>query len=151
MGTRAKMKEVVILVGRQGAGKTRYCQTALSVHTRVSQDEGPRQFERLFRRYRRRLDQGVERIVIDRTNPARRQRKLFADAARAHGYRVKIIHFNAPRDVCEKRIVQRAGHPTLTPEKMRHAIDGYERQLDIPTEEECDELVVIGEDQSESR
>ena len=140
------MKEIAILVGRQGAGKTRYAQTALPDYIRICQDEGPRQFERLFRRYQKLLDEGAERIVIDRTNPTLARRKQFADAARARGYRVKIIYFDVSREICEQRIASRGDHPTLKPEKMRQAIDGYESRLIVPTEQECDELVIVRED-----
>ena len=37
-------------------------------------DEGPRRFESLVRRYEGLLDEGAERIVVDRTNPWRWQR-----------------------------------------------------------------------------
>ena len=137
------MKEVVILVGRQGSGKTHYCRTVLPDHKRVCQDEGPRKFGRLFRRYRRLLNEGAERIVVDRTNPTRQRRRSFADVARDHGCRVKIIYFDLPRKLCERRILARKEHPTLAREKMRQAIDGYERRLEAPTEEECDQLVVV--------
>jgi len=140
-----EMKEVAILVGRQGAGKTQYALAALADYVRICQDEGPHQFERLFGRYRKLLDEGTERIVIDRTNPTPARRKQFADAAREKGYRVKIIYFDVPREICERRIASRTDHPTLSPEKMHQAIDGYESRLVVPSERECDELVIVRE------
>lgn len=137
------MKDVVILVGRQGAGKTLYCQTDLPNHLRVSQDEGPKRFERLFRRYVLLLDEGTDRIVIDRTNPTRLRRKLFAEAARSHGCHVKIVYFDVTREVCERRIGLRENHPTLGLEKMHEAIAHYEDRFEMPTEDECDELVIV--------
>ena len=38
------MKEVMILVGMQGSGKTHYCRTVLPDYSRVSQDEGLKNF-----------------------------------------------------------------------------------------------------------
>jgi len=140
------MKEVVILVGRQGAGKTWYCQTALPEYKRISQDEGPRRFGSLFRHYCDLLESGVEKIVIDRTNPLRWQRKRFADLAKSHGYRVKIIYFDVPRSLCERRILERKDHPTLKPEKMADAIDHFESVFEMPQADECDELVIIKQD-----
>ncbi len=67
--------------------------------------------------------------------------------ARVRGYQVRIVYFDVSREVCEKRILQREDHPTLTPEKMRQAINGYESRLVLPTEDECDELVILREDQ----
>ena len=137
------MKEVVILVGMQGAGKTHYCEHYLPAHMRICQDEGPREFDRLFRRYERAVEEGVERIVIDRTNPTRTKREQFARAGRAGGYRVRIVYFDVPREICERRITDRRNHPTLSVEKMHQAIGAYMFRLEVPAEEECDELVVI--------
>ena len=136
-------KELVILVGMPGAGKTHYCQAALGDYTRISQEAGPRYFPRLLRAYERLLARGVERIVIDRTNPAGEIRRMFADLARAAGYRVKIVYFDVPRNVCERRIGYRQNHPTLKADKMHQAIGRYEKYLDVPTEDECDELIII--------
>jgi len=137
------MNEVVILVGPQGAGKTHYCRTHLPGHERVSQDEGPRRFESLVRRYEQRLDAGAARVVVDRTNPWRWQRERFAEAARRRGYRVRILLLDVPRDVCERRIADRTGHPTLTPDRMHQALDRFESALEPPTEDECDVLKVV--------
>lgn len=137
------MKEVAILVGRQGAGKTYYCRHALADYIRLCQDEGPRCFEGLFDHYCQLMDRGIERIVIDRTNPTARRRKQFAAAAKARGYRVKIIYFDLPRELCEGRIGQRDDHPTLGPRKMHQAINAYESRLVVPTTDECDELIIV--------
>jgi len=139
------MNEVVILVGRQGSGKTHYCRTVLPEHVRLSQDEGPRDFERLFRRYQKLLEDGVEKVVIDRTNPTRQRRQLFADAARARGYRVRIVHLDVPGELCRQRIRNRQTHPTLTAETMHEAIARYDSQFEAPCAQECDELVVVRE------
>ena len=137
------MKELIILVGMQGCGKTRYCQTVLTDHCRISQDEGPRSFDGVVRRLGGLLESGTERIVIDRTNPLRDQRERSADLARACGYRVRIIYFDVPREICEQRIQQRRDHPTLSPEKMKQALDRFDSVLEKQTEEECDKLMVI--------
>lgn len=140
------MKEVVILVGLPGAGKSTYCQSVLAEHVRISQDEGPRTFPGVLHSLEQLVQAGVERIVIDRTNPLRHQRDLFAQVARTHGYRVRIIHFDVPRSLCEQRILARKDHPTLDASRMHQAFDRYEQCLDIPTPQECDNLVTIGAD-----
>ena len=137
------MKELIILVGRQGSGKTFYAERELTGCVRVCQDEGPRHFDGLFRHYQDLLDQGVERIVIDRTNPTRTRRRQFAEAARAAAYRVKIIYFDVPRRVCQERILAREDHPTLEADEMYQAIADYESRFEMPAADECDELVVI--------
>ncbi len=70
-------REVIILVGMQGAGKTFYCQTVLSKYERISQDEGPRTYRGVVLRLGELLREGAPRIVIDRTNPMRHQRRQF--------------------------------------------------------------------------
>ena len=138
--------EVVILVGMQGAGKTHYCRRALSGHVRLSQDEGPRTYAGVRRRLGEMLDAGAERIVIDRTNPLASQRREFVRLARARGRRATIVYFDVPRAVCEQRIRQRTTHPTLGEAKMHEAIANFLRHLTVPTADECDELLVVGED-----
>lgn len=137
------MKEVVILVGMPGCGKTHYCRTALPQHARASQDEGPRHFAGVFAKYLRLLEAGTEQIVIDRTNPMLAQRAQFAAAARQRGYRVRIVHLDLPRAACEQRIRRRSEHPTLTAGRMAQAINRYLATLDVPQQEECDELLVL--------
>ena len=73
-----KNRELVILVGMQGAGKTYYGKKSLRDYERISQDEGPRSYPGVVRRLHELLLAGVPRIVIDRTNPMRGQRKKFA-------------------------------------------------------------------------
>jgi predicted kinase len=136
-------RELLILVGMPGSGKTYYCQHFLGDHARISQDEGPRRFEGIVRKLRGMLTEGVRAIVMDRTNPGREQRKTFAEMARAAGYRVKIIHFDIPEQVCEKRIRRRKGHPTLGADRMAEAIAAYQRNFEPPSADECDDLLVV--------
>ncbi len=137
------MKELVLLVGPPGAGKTTYCQTVLPEHARLSQDEGPRDFRVLYRRFLRMLAAGDPRIVIDRTNPTRARRTAFALPARTVGYRVRIVHFVVPREVCEQRIRDRLHHPTLAADTMHQALQRYYTEYQPPTPDECDELVLL--------
>jgi predicted kinase len=137
-------REVVILVGMQGAGKTHYCRIVLPDYQRISQDEGPRTYRGVLLQLDRLLHEGAPRIVIDRTNPMRSQRREFAALARAAGYRVKIVYFDIPMAICRERIRQRKTHPTLGQDRMNEAIAQYVSRLDIPTAEECDELIMVG-------
>ena len=136
---------VVLLVGMPGSGKTSHCRTTLADHVRLSQDEGPRRFLALLARCVRLLEQGVERIVVDRTNPMRSQREAFIRLARARGCHVTIIHLDLPRDVCRDRILRRTDHPTLDCRRVDQAIGRYVDSLDPPEPDECDELVVVRE------
>jgi predicted kinase len=138
-----KNRELVILVGVQGSGKTYYCETVLQGYERISQDEGPRSFPGVLQRLHELLIAGVPRIVIDRTNPAREQRRKFAEMARAAGYFLRIVYFDVPEETCRGRIRMRHGHPTLTEDRMEEAIATYRSRLDVPGARECDELVIL--------
>lgn len=135
--------ELVILVGMQGSGKTYYCRTMLPDHYRLSQDEGPRTFPAVVKRLEALLAEGVAKIVIDRTNPRRDQREIFARLARRAGYRVRVVYFDLARDVCRRRIESRSGHPTLAPQDVDGAIARYLQDLSAPTAGECDELAIV--------
>lgn len=142
-GVMQENREVVILVGMPGAGKTHYCQTILSKYERISQDEGPRTYSGILLRFQELLRQSAPRIVIDRTNPKRHQREQFAALARAAGYRVKIIYLDIPGKTCLRRILDRKRHPTLAADRMHQAIAEYSSNLSIPTQKECDELIIL--------
>lgn len=135
-------REVVILVGMQGAGKTFYCETELPAYERISQDEGPRTYTGILLRLKELLGKGVPLIVIDRTNPARYQRDEIGALARAAGYHVKIVYFDIPAETCRERILQRKEHPTLAEDRMNEAMALYMSRLNIPTPDECDELII---------
>lgn len=139
----SERREVVILVGMQGAGKTHYCRTELSAYERICQDEGPRTYSGVLNRLKELLAAGVPLIVMDRTNPARYQREEFAALARGAGYRVKIIYFDTPVEICRERVRSRKGHPTLAEDRMNEAMAMYASRLEVPKAEECDELVVV--------
>jgi predicted kinase len=141
-----EFREVVILVGMPGAGKTFYCLTVLSDYKRISQDEGPRSYSGVIRRLQELLRQGVPRIVIDRTNPMRRQRAEFGALARAAGYRLKIVYFDVPAETCRERIRKRRDHPKLASDRMHEAMARYTSDLNIPGPDECDELVILTSD-----
>lgn len=136
-------RELVILVGMQGCGKTTYCHESLSGHARLSQDEGPRRFEGIVAALRKMVERGEPRIVIDRTNPLLHQRQVFTDLARQAGYRARIIYFDIPAEECIRRIEARTDHPTLDPASMHYAIARYREHLTVPDASECDEVVVI--------
>ena len=136
-------RELVILVGMPGSGKTTYCQTHLADYRRLSQDEGPRTFGGVLQALEILLAKGERRIVIDRTNPDRAQRLIFAQAARRRDYRVRIIYFDIARQACQDRIAARSDHPTLEATKMNEAIAAFLSRLDPPATDECDELIVV--------
>jgi len=127
-----KNRELVILVGMPGSGKTYYCGHCLSGHTRLSQDEGPRSYGGIVRKLHEMLVEGIPGIVIDRTNPRREQRKTFAEMARAAGYYLRIVYFDIPEGICRSGFVAgRATQPlprTKWRRRLPHTNTGWRSQ-----------------------
>ncbi len=136
-------KELIILVGMPGAGKTTYCKGTLPDYVRVSQDDGPRNYRGILHRLADLVGRGVSRIVVDRTNPMRHQRDEFVSLAHGAGYRVKIVYFAVPEETCRERILLRPTHPTLKADRIEKTMASYRSNLTVPTAEECDELVMM--------
>src|ERR1051325_4767973 len=135
-------KLVILLVGPQGAGKTTYCAQHLAHCFRISQDDqGPNQHLIVFQEA---LQRGEPCVVIDRINAQKYQRQRYLDLARQHGYRTRIVWFNADRNLCLKRCRERLDHPTLKPEDAEKAIGLYYHNLQTPSCREVDELVILG-------
>ncbi len=135
-------KLLVLLMGPQGSGKTTWCQQHLPDFFRISQDDqGPREHFRLFEEA---ILRGEPRLIVDRTNGPKYQRKRYLALARQHGYRTRIVWFNLDRAECVRRCQERPAHPTLEPEKAEQAIATYYRNLQFPTRVEADELQIVG-------
>lgn len=132
-------KELIVLVGPQGAGKSTYCRMKLADHVRISQDDqGKDGHMKIFKGM---LEIG-EPIVIDRINHTRKARAEYILAAQAKGYSTKIIIMNHPFDVCIERLKNRTVHPTLPAgsPNIADALNMYFSQYEMPTEDEADEI-----------
>ncbi|MFC4057043.1 AAA family ATPase [Planomonospora corallina] len=84
-------REVVILIGLQGSGKTTfYGQALAATHAHVSKDLFPRarrRQERQLRLIREALEQGRD-VAVDNTNPSPEEWLPLIEVAREHGARV---------------------------------------------------------------
>ena len=129
------VKELVLLVGPQGAGKSSLCQTEFAEYYRISQDDQGKQGHKDV--FVPCLSVGVN-IVVDRINHLKGQRKYYLDQAKAHGFKTRIIVLHVPKEVCHKRIEDRVGHPTLPAEKAGEALNMFFKQYERPTEDEAD-------------
>ena len=125
MGTKIP-PELILFIGRPGSGKSTFFQKHyVTTHTYVSQDEqgkgGHRQlFEDAVSRN--------ESIVIDRQNHIREQRKYYLDYAKQNGYTTKIVEFKVPKDLCERRILDRKDHPTISnKDNVRGILNQFDR------------------------
>ena len=105
-------KELILMVGPIGAGKTTFSNSLIDDCTvRISQDEMGRGGHRT--KFTEALHDGIPRIIVDRMNFNRQQRNWYIKLAREEGYVVTIFDFDWDYDVCMERVVAREGHPTV--------------------------------------
>jgi shikimate kinase len=136
------MKQVIILVGAMGCGKSFYCQEHLPNYTRISQDDqGKERHKELFSKALEKDDL----IVVDRINHTRQQRANYLNLAKKSGFITKIIWFNVSKDVCLKRIKERKNHPTLQADKAEQALSWFFKEFQFPSKQEADEIELIGD------
>lgn len=139
-------KEVVLLVGPQGVGKTHLCNTYLSEYFRISQDDmGKTKHHEI---YEEQLKKGTSKIVIDRINHLYMQRKGYLDLAKAHGYTTTIMSIQDSYKTCLERIMARTNHPTLSPSEdaANKALGMYFSQYEYVQDYEADYVQRFGND-----
>lgn len=79
-------------------------------------------------------------VCLDATNKHPKARKDFVDIARKYGARIIMYYFYVPIEVCKERNSKRE---RKVPEEI---IDRFQKELIVPTAEECDELYYVDED-----
>lgn len=137
------MKELIILIGAQGTGKSTYCREHLKDYTRISQDEqGPKQHLKYFLEALHTKD----KIVVDRINHLKAQRNRYTEPAIEEGFKIKYILFNGNFADCMDRIVNRVGHPSLKQgdtEMAAKALTMFFNQYEAPIKSEYDEIEYV--------
>lgn len=143
------MKEIIILVGPSGSGKSTYCSTILSSHYRISQDDMGK--EGHWINFNKALSLGKS-IVIDRMNFSKEQREKYLAPARLLNYQTKIVVFHISADTCFKRCEARLNHPTIKNSvDASRAIDMFFRKYERVSDNEADEVVRLGWDDSKDK
>lgn len=137
------MKELVLLVGPQGSGKSTLCETEFADYYRISQDDqGKSEHKELLVRElglgQNNSPMAAKGIVVDRINHLKGQRSYYLNLAKQHGYKTRIVVLHVPKEVAHKRIENRVGHPTLQAENAGKALDMFFKQYERPTEDEAD-------------
>lgn len=129
----SKTKELVILIGAPGSGKTTYCKKSLPDYLRISQDEMGRKGHR--QAFRKAIEDGVEKIVVDRMNFNSGQRWRYIQPAQQAGYKIKAVFFKFEMNKCFERVTNREDHPTIAQgdlETAKKAIMFYYNNYEYP-------------------
>lgn len=135
-------KELVVLVGPQGSGKSTLAQIEFSDYFLISQDyQGKAKHYELFLNA---IKLNYSKIIVDRINHTREQRRRYLKIAKNAGYKTRIIVINKPFEICLNRILERKVHPTLDykSNKIDKALQMYFKEYEIPEEKEADVLEV---------
>ena len=132
-------KEIIILVGPQGVGKSYYCKNTLPNYFRVNQDDqGKKKHREIFAEALGKEDL----IVVDRMGFNKEQRARYLVPAKEKGYKTKIIVFTAPFEFLMARLKVRKGHPNLgadtKEETLERALGFYFANFEEPTPDEAD-------------
>lgn len=141
---------MTITVGLPGSGKTQWARRA-GFDRSVSLDDwreklwgdrtvqdGPGGFDLLIALHNREIEDALENgesVVVHNTNLLREHRRPLVEMARKAGYRVQIIYFEVPVEVCRQRNRER---PYPVPDEV---IDDYAGRLEVPAAEEADCVV----------
>jgi bifunctional polynucleotide phosphatase/kinase len=82
-------KEMVLMVGAPGSGKSTFCKNFLPGYIRVNRDTLKTK-EKCYKVAEENILQGKS-VVIDNTNPKKEDRRYFIDLAKKHGLKVRCF------------------------------------------------------------
>lgn len=129
-------KELIILVGPPGSGKTTLCNTRYPTYARISQDEMGK--EAHFKEFLKAL-KSKPKVIVDRMNHRRNQREKYIKAAKQQGFKISIVVLNESYDVCLERMKNRKDHPSIPHDDeviMRMALGNFFHEYEDVSPEE---------------
>jgi aryl-alcohol dehydrogenase-like predicted oxidoreductase len=136
--TRSDPREVVIVMGIPGAGKTRYTDEYVARgYTRLNRDERGGSLRALADALDAELAAGQASVVLDNTYGTRASRDHVIEAAHAHGIRARCIWLDTPLQQAQvnmvSRLLERFGS-LPSPDELR-AASKLEEGLLAPTQQ----------------
>lgn len=131
------MKNIEILVGPPGSGKSTYAQSFIANgYTYINQDtQGQKEHLNLFTEA---FSKGNS-IIVDRMNFNKEQRLRYLKDAKLYGYQTSITVFQESRQVCLDRCLSRTDHPTIKDSSSANkAVNFFFSKYEKPTPDEAD-------------
>lgn len=134
-------KQLIVLVGLPGSGKSTMC-GLYEDYTRISQDDMGK--EGHMTAFNEALERG-DNIIIDRCNFNIPQRSRYLKPAKDKGYRTLIIWLQVSAFDCKKRIRNRENHPNLdkNSDAIDKVVDMFNNMFEAPERWEADEVLYI--------
>jgi len=131
-------KEIVIMVGMPGSGKSTFCQNNLPNYFLISGD--------IYKTQKKMIEQAkkyikTKSIIFDGTNGTVQKRKLYVDFAKNYHMHVKCIWINRPVEVAFEQIKKRKRDGgNYIPQSV---LNDYSDKFEKPTEEEGFQLFEV--------
>ena len=131
-------KEIVIMVGMPGSGKSTFCQNNLTNYHLICGDTYKTQ-QKMIQQAEKYIK--TKSVIFDGTNGTIQKRKLYVDFAKNNHLHVKCIWINRPVEMAYEQIKRRkveGGH--YIPQRI---LTDYSEKFEIPSEEEGFQLFEV--------
>lgn len=109
-------KQMILMVGAPGSGKSTFWQNYLQGYFRVNRDTLKTK-EKCYKVAEQQMQKGNS-VVIDNTSPKREDRKYFIDLAKKMGFKVRCFEMLTPKQICFHNDYQRVAN-----DKRKHLSD----------------------------
>jgi GTPase SAR1 family protein len=124
-------KELILLIGPPGVGKTYYCNKFMNHFIRVSQDEQGKVGH--FNLFLSCLKDEEDRVLVDRMNFNKKQRSKYITPAIERDYNIHgLVFVDWMEDILVDHIAKRSSHPTLQLDKAKEVIEFYSKNFEFP-------------------